>query len=93
MALSPKEREDFDEIVTRLRFEDASLGTIRPRRGRFALVLCVVVAALVFGIGVALIGHGLIGPLLIAASLVGCVALAWYWRARPGPIRRPFRRP
>lgn len=93
MALSPKERADFDEIVTRLRLEDASVGTIQPRRGRFALVLCVVVAALVFGVGVALIGQGLIGPLLIAASLIGCVLLAWYWRARPGPFRRPFRRP
>jgi len=37
MALSPKERADFDEIVVRLRLEDADVGTVQPKRRSFAL--------------------------------------------------------
>src|SRR5437899_2638011 len=65
MALSPKERADFDEIVLRLRLEDTDVGTIQPQHRSFAMLVSVITGTLVFGLGVALVGHGVLGPILI----------------------------
>jgi hypothetical protein len=85
MALTPKERADFDEIVTRLRLEDADVGEVRPRRRPTALLVSLVAAVLVFGLGVALLGEGSLAPLLLVAAMVGCLMLVWrkWTRSRP----------
>jgi len=90
MALSPKERSDFDQIVLRLRLEDADVGVIKPRRRRFALLVSVVTGTLVFGFGVALIGHGPLGPILITLVLVTAAVVAGrgWWRSRDTRLRR-----
>ena len=50
MALSPKERADFDQIVLRLRLEDTDVGTtIQPKRRSFAMLVSVITGTLVFG--------------------------------------------
>jgi hypothetical protein len=84
MALTPKERADFDEIVLRLRMEDADVGLAQPKRQTFALLMSTVAASLVFGLGVVLIGHGLWGPILITVVLAGAVVYAArsWWRSR-----------
>ncbi|HEX4250019.1 MAG TPA: DUF3040 domain-containing protein [Pseudonocardia sp.] len=93
MALSPKERADFDEIVLRLRLEDADVGTIQPKRRSFALLVSVITGTLVFGLGVALVGHGVLGPILIVLVAVTALVLAGrsWWRShgpgRPHPRR------
>ncbi|HEX4361361.1 MAG TPA: hypothetical protein VH141_27745 [Pseudonocardia sp.] len=93
MALTPKERADFDEIVVRLRLEDTDVGTIQPKRRSFALLISVITGTLVFGLGVALVGHGVLGPILIVLVSVVVLVLAGrgWWRARPQG-RRPPRR-
>jgi hypothetical protein len=89
MALSPKERADFDEIVTRLRLEDAHVGEVLPRRRPTALLVSLVAAVLVFGIGVGLVGDGVLGPLLVIGSVVGFLVLILRWaRARFHPPHR-----
>jgi len=95
MALSPKERADFDQIVLRLRLEDTDVGTtIQPKRRSFAMLVSVITGTLVFGLGVALVGHGVLGPILIV--LVAAVALVLtgrgWWRSR-APRRRRRRPP
>lgn len=94
MALSPKERADFDEIVLRLRLEDTDVGTIQPQRRSFAMLVSVITGTLVFGLGVALVGHGVLGPILIV--LVAAVALVLagrgLWRSRGTGRRRRRRR-
>lgn len=84
MALTPKERADFDEIVLRLRMEDATIGVVQPKRRTFALMTSMVVATLVFGLGVVLVGHGVWGPILITLVLVATLSYAgWsWWRSR-----------
>lgn len=84
MALTPKERADFDEIVLRLRMEDAAIGVVPPKRRTFALMFTMVVASLVFGLGVVLVGHGVWGPVLIASVLAVALSVAgWrWWRSR-----------
>jgi len=84
MALSPKERADFDQIVLRLRLEDADVGVIAPRRRPFALLVSVIAGTLVFGLGVALVGHGPLGPILITLVLAAAAVAAGrsWWRAR-----------
>lgn len=91
MALTPKERADFDDIVLRLRLEDADLGVIQTRRRPFALWASVVAGTLVFGLAVVLLGHGVLGPVLITVLILVGLALvgrAWYRRTR-SPQRRP----
>jgi hypothetical protein len=90
MALTPKERADFDEIVMRLRLEDAHLGVVAPKRRPTALLVSLIAAVLVFGLGVALLGQGVLGPILILLAVAGCAALAW--RSRVGS-RAKQRRP
>jgi hypothetical protein len=83
MALTPKERADFDEIVLRLRMEDADIGVVQPKRPTFALMLSMIVATLVFGLGVVLVGHGVWGPILITLVLVAALSYlgrSW-WRS------------
>ncbi|MBO0849829.1 MAG: DUF3040 domain-containing protein [Pseudonocardia sp.] len=86
--MSPKERADFDEIVTRLRLEDAHVGEVVPRR-RSALLVSLVATVVVFGLGVALVGDGVSGPLLVVGGVLGFIVLVLRWaRARsqhPGP--------
>jgi hypothetical protein len=84
MALTPKERADFDEIVLRLRMEDAVIGVVPPKHRTFALMFTMVVASLVFGLGVVLVGHGVWGPILIASVLAVALSFAgWrWWRSR-----------
>jgi F0F1-type ATP synthase assembly protein I len=80
MALTPKERADFDDIVLRLRLEDADLGVIHTRLRPFALLVSVVAATLVFGLGVVLLGHGVLAPvLMIVVLLVGLVLAGRVW--------------
>jgi predicted lipid-binding transport protein (Tim44 family) len=90
MPLSPKERADFDEIVLRLRLEDADIGMIAPKRRSFALLISVIAATLVFGLGVALVGHGVLGPILIIMVLLGSLTLVGrnWWRSRATDRRR-----
>lgn len=90
MALTPKERADFDDIVLRLRLEDTDLGVIETRRRPFALWLSVVAGALVFGLAMILLGHGVLGPVLITTMILAGLGLAgrvWYRRTR-SPRRR-----
>ncbi|HEY2203612.1 MAG TPA: hypothetical protein VGH99_03920 [Pseudonocardia sp.] len=83
MALSPKERADFDQIVSRLRLEDTGIDDIPARRRSMAILVGVVAATLVFGLGVALAGQGMFGPVLIVLALLGAGGYAlWTW-ARP----------
>ena len=79
MHLSPRERADFDEIVTQLRMEDADLDADAPRRHSMTLLLCVVVALLGFCIGMAMLVHRpeIFLPLLGLAALLGGGLLAW----------------
>lgn len=92
MALTPKERADFDEIVTRLRLEDAQVGEVVPRRRPAALLLGLVAAVLVFGLGVALIGESVLGPLLVIGGVMGFLVLILRWaRARSHPSGPPRR--
>lgn len=92
MALSPKERADFDEIVTRLRLEDAHVGEVVPRRRSAALLASMVAAVLVFGLGVSLVGDGVTGPLLVIGGVLGFMALVLRWaRARSQPPSPPNR--
>jgi hypothetical protein len=87
MALTPKERADFDEIVLRLRLEDAQLRMPEPRRRSFPLLVSVVAATLVLGLGVALVDQGAaLGPLLIALVVTVSTVLTGYWwfRVRSG---------
>jgi hypothetical protein len=87
MALTPKERADFDEIVLRLRLEDAQLRVLEPSRRAFPLLVSVVGATLVLGLGVALVDQGAaLGPVLIALVVTVCMVLTGYWwfRVRPG---------
>jgi hypothetical protein len=91
MALTPKERADFDDIVLRLRLEDADLGVIETRRRPFALWVSVVAGALVFGLAVILLGHGVLGPVLLIAMILAGLAVAgraWYRRTRSTRRRR-----
>jgi hypothetical protein len=81
MALTPKERADFDDIVLRLRMEDANIGLIQPKRRTFALMMSMILASLVFGLGVVLVGHGALGPILITLVLAAALTFAgWSWR-------------
>jgi LPXTG-motif cell wall-anchored protein len=77
MQLSPRERADFDEIVAQLRLEDADLDAEAPRRHSMTLLLCVVVALLGFGIGMALFVHRpeIFLPLIGVAAVLGGVLL------------------
>jgi hypothetical protein len=79
MALNPKERADFDEIVTRLRLEDVGVGMIQPRRKSFALLVSLLGSTLVFGIGVILASRspGAFGALLVALGVLGGLGLIW----------------
>lgn len=79
MALTPKERSDFDGIVEQLRHEDAGIGMIEPKRHRMALLVSVLVAVLVFGFGVALASHSpdAFGALMVASIVLGSMAAAW----------------
>jgi len=79
MALSPNERADFDEIVARLRLEDAGVGMIEPRRRSFALLVSVLIAALVFGCGVVLAARSpdAFAALLVAGTVLGMMAATW----------------
>ncbi|MDT7690901.1 MAG: hypothetical protein QOI75_268, partial [Pseudonocardiales bacterium] len=45
---------------------------------------------LVFGLGVALVGHGVLGPILIIMVLLGSLALVGrnWWRSRATDRRR-----
>jgi len=94
MALTPKERADFDEIVLRLRLEDADIGMIQPRHRSFALLVSLIAATLVFGLGVALVGHGVAGPTLIILVLAsGAVfGVRSFRRSRSDRNRRRRRR-
>lgn len=78
MALSPKERSDFDAIVARLRLEDTGAGTIAPRRRSTALLFSVLAAALVLALGVALVEHrpDAFAPVLVALAMAGGMAVA-----------------
>ena len=90
MALTPKERADFDDIVLRLRLEDTDLGVIETRRRPFALWLGVVAGALVFGLAMILLGHGVLGPVLITTIILaglGVLGRVLYRRTR-SPRRR-----
>ncbi|WP_028922895.1 DUF3040 domain-containing protein [Pseudonocardia acaciae] len=75
MALSPKERADFDEIVTRLRLEDAHVGEVAPKRRSTTLLVSLIAAVLVVGLGVALVSDGVLGPILVICASVACVVL------------------
>lgn len=79
MALTPKERADFDGIVEQLRHEDAGIGMVEPKRRRMALLISVLVATLVFGFGVALASHSLdaFAALVVASIVLGSMAVAW----------------
>jgi hypothetical protein len=88
MALSPKERADFDEIVNRLRLEDGYVGEVRPRRRPTPLLVSLVAAVLVFGLGVALLGGGSLGPLLVIGAVLGFLVLVWRKWSRSHPDGR-----
>ena len=93
MALTPKERVDFDQIVLRLRLEDTDVGTIQPQRRSFALLISVITGTLVFGLGVALVGHGVLGPILIVLVAIAALVVTGrgWWRSRRPGRRRPRR--
>jgi hypothetical protein len=78
MALSPKERSDFDAIVTRLRMEDAGVGVIQPRRRSTLVLVSLIVTALVLGLVVALVENrpDAVGPVLVAVAMLGGMVAA-----------------
>lgn len=92
MALTPKERADFDEIVMRLRLEDAQLGATQSKRGPRTLLAILVGTVLVLGLGVVLLDRGVLVPVLITVPVVVCGVLVWRSaRGRNGSARRPRR--
>jgi hypothetical protein len=78
MALSPKERSDFDAIVARLRLEDAGVGMTAPKRRSKALLVSVLAVVLVLGLGVALVERSpdAVGPVLVGVAMLGGMAIA-----------------
>jgi hypothetical protein len=93
MALTPKERADFDEIVMRLRLEDAQLGTTRSKRRPRALLAALVGTVLVLGLGVVLLDRGVLVPVLITVAVLACGVLVWRSaRGRNGSTKRTGRR-
>ncbi len=83
MAMSPRERADFDEIVVRLRLEDAGVGTIAPRQHSMRLLIGIVAGLLVFLLALAVLVGRPEGPapVLVASIMLTCVLAAW--RAYP----------
>ncbi|MGQ0480870.1 MAG: hypothetical protein ACT4O0_07585 [Pseudonocardia sp.] len=85
MAMSPRERADFDEIVARLRLEDAGVGTIAPRQHSMRLLIGVVAGLSMFLLALALavlVGRPeVLAPVLVASIMLTCVLVAW--RAYP----------
>jgi hypothetical protein len=78
MHLSPRERADFDEIVARLRIEEAGVGSLAHRQQSMTLLGCLVLMLLVFIPGLALLVErpGIFAPLMVATVLLICVLIA-----------------
>jgi len=78
MQLSPRERADFDEIVARLRIEEAGAGAVAHRQQSMTLLGALVLMLLVFIPGLALLVERpeVFAPLMVATVMFGCVLIA-----------------
>ncbi|HTK65093.1 MAG TPA: hypothetical protein VL595_22080 [Pseudonocardia sp.] len=78
MHLSPRERADFDEIVARLRIEEAGDGAVTHRHQSMGLLGALVLMLVVFIPGLALLVERpeIFAPLMVATVMFGCVLIA-----------------
>jgi hypothetical protein len=78
MALTPRERADFDEIVAQLRFEEVKVGAVEPKRLSIALLVSVSASLAAFALGIVVLVRRpeVAGPIMVATAILISVLVA-----------------